>query len=382
MPWNETCPMNERLKLIARIQEGEWSMTQLCEQFGVSRKTAYKWRDRYAAQGLDGLKDRSRAPHHHPNALAPEVEALIVKTRERHPHWGPVKLLVWLSARHPALPFPAVSTAGELLKRHALVVPRRARRRSPPYPQPLAPCAGPNAVWSTDFKGQFKTADGRWCYPLTLSDNFSRYLLCCRALHRPTGTRVKPWLEHAFREYGLPAVLRTDNGPPFASVGLAGLSRLSVWWIKLGITPERIEPGHPEQNGRHERLHRTLKAEATKPPRATLTAQQRVFDRFRAEYNEERPHAALNQRPPASVYTRSARDYPSQVPAVEYPSGYIVRRVRTNGEIKWCGRKVYTSQALIGEPVGLLQIAETQWRLYFGAMPLGVLDERTGEIER
>jgi putative transposase len=315
MPWNETCPMNERLKLIARMQEGEWSMTQLCEQFGVSRKTAYKWLDRYAAEGLDGLKDRSRAPHHHPNTLAPEVEALIVKARERRPHWGPVKLLTWLSVRHPALPFPAVSTAGEILKRHALVVPRRARRRSPPYPQPLAPGTGPNAVWSTDFKGQFKTADGRWCYPLTLSDNFSRYLLCCRALHRPTGTRVKPWLECAFREYGLPSALRTDNGPPFASVGLAGLSRLSVWWIKLGIVPERIEPGHPEQNGRHERLHRTLKAEATKPPGATLTAQQRRFDRFRAEYNEERPHAALNQRPPASVYTRSARDYPSRVPA-------------------------------------------------------------------
>lgn len=381
MSWKETCPMNERLKFIADIQRGEYDMSKVCRMYGVSRKTGYKWWQRYLEAGVDGLKDRSRAPLAHPNVVDLAASGLLIEARKRHPTWGPHKLLAWLKPRYPACAFPVASTVGEILKRQGLATSRRRVRRSPLCAQPLSGLIQPNAVWSADFKGQFRTGDGTWCYPFTLSDGFSRYLLCCRALTATRAALVRPCLERAFRQYGLPLAIRTDNGPPFASTSLGGLSALSVWWIKLGIFPERIAPGHPEQNGRHERLHRTLKQETAKPPHQHLSAQQRAFDRFRAEYNEERPHQALQQRTPSQFYAASSRPYPTRLAEITYPSGFEVRYVRSNGEIKWQGNLLYLSEALIGEPVGLCQIEETQWRVYFGTLALGILDTRKNHVE-
>jgi len=276
--------------------------------------------------------------------------------------------------------WPAVSTVGEILKRQGLVRARRFRRHTPRYTEPFLECDRPNSVWSADFKGKFQTGDSRMCYPFTLTDNYSRYLLACRGLRRPTGKATRPWLEWAFREYGMPQSIKTDNGTPFASVALGGLSQLAVWLIKLGIRPERIEAGHPEQNGRHERMHRTLKAETTKPPQKDLPKQQRAFDRFIQEYNHCRPHEALQQKTPASVYESSPISYPAKLPEVEYDSSFIVRQVRHNGEIKWKNKLIYVSQALAGEPVGLLLVGDDIWRVNFSFHPLGILSERYSTI--
>lgn len=375
MSWKETCAVDERMRLVAQWLEGDRSMSELCRCAGVSRKAGYKWVGRYLELGLAGLQERSRAPLRHPNAVPSERVAELLQAKALHPNWGPQKLLDALSREHPGRSLPAVSTAGEILRRHGLVKARRGRRRSPPYSSPFVAMSEPNAVWSADFKGQFHTGDERWCYPLTVSDGFSRYLLACQGLAAPTRAGVQPQLERLFREYGLPWAIRTDNGTPFASTGLGGLSRLSVWWVKLGIRPERIARGHPEQNGRHERMHWTLKQETAMPPRASLRAQQRAFDRFRAEYNHERPHAALAKHTPAELYTGSPRPYPSRLPEIEYPAGFEVRCPCGSGEIKWRGRFVYVSQLLAGEPVGLHQIGEQHWQVYFGPLALGMLDE-------
>ena len=339
MSWNDTCPMNERLIFVAEIQRSERSMTQLCEDFGISRKTGYKWWRRYEAAGVDGLKERLRAPLSHPNAVKAAVVGLLLQARQQHPSWGPEKLLHWLAPRHPHVCWPALSTVGAILARHGLVKPRRRVRRSPPYAEPRVEVGAPNAVWSADFKGQFRTGDGRYCYPLTVLDGFSRYLLLCRGLLTTVTEEVRPWFVRAFRLYGLPLAIRTDNGPPFASVALGGLSALSLWWVKLGILPERICPGHPEQNGRHERMHLTLKQHSTRPVRASLRAQQHAFDRFLGEYNHERPHQALGHRTPEEIYRPSARLYPERLPEVEYPaglpSGAYARTVRSSGRDVW-----------------------------------------------
>lgn len=387
MPWRETCPMDERTQFIAAWLRREEGVATLCRAAGISRKTGYKWIARYQAAGVAGLVEQSRAPHTHPQAVASAVEALVLAARAAHPTWGPHKLLAWLAPRHPDLGFPAASTVGERLRRAGLIVPRRARVVTPPWTAPLAhaDAGGPNTVWCADFKGPFRTGDGRWCYPLTLSDAASRYLLRCVAQPAIRGEWVRAICDAAFREYGLPLAMRTDNGPPFASVGLGGLTPLSVWWVKLGITPERITPGRPDQNGRHERLHRTLKREtATAPfgPAPTLRAQQATFDRWRADYNTERPHAALGQVPPARVYASSPRAYPRRLREVEYPAADAVRRVRTNGEIRWAGQLVYLSESLVGEPVGLTALDDRHWQLAFGPLVLGVLDQATGQVRR
>jgi transposase InsO family protein len=316
-----------------------------------------------------------------------EVQAAVLAARAAHPTWGPRKLLAWLQARRerglePPLTLPAASTVGELLRRSGLVVPRRRRARRVPWASPLAHAAAANAVWCADFKGQFRTGDGALCYPLTISDGCSRYLLRCVGLAAIDGARVRPLFEATFREFGLPEALRTDKGPPFASVGLGGLSPLSVWWVKLGIVPERIAPGHPEQNGRHERLHRPLKRDTATPPAATPRAQQVAFDRFRQAYNAERPHEALGQRPPASAYSPSARPYPERLREPEYPHADAVRRVRSTGQIRWAGRLVYLSESLIGEPVGLTALDDRHWQLAFGPLVLGVLDAAVGRVHR
>lgn len=382
MPWKETRVLDERLRLVLAYLNEKASLADLCRRFGVSRKTGRKWVGRYRELGPEGVRDRSRAPLHHPNATPPEVVALVIRTKLEHPTWGPRKVVAWLEMKQPGFAAPAASTVGGILHRSGLVRPRRRVRRTDPWTRPFAHCTGPNQTWCADFKGWFRTGDGERCDPLTISDACTRQMLCCQEVKRPGCLEVRAVMEHVFVENGLPAVIRTDNGVPFASTGVGGLSRLSVWWIKLGIMPERIAPGHPEQNGRHERLHATLKAETLNPPKANRREQQKAFDAFRREYNEERPHEALGQRPPASVYRPSHRSYPGREPEVWYPAELTVRRVRTNGQIKWKGSMVYLSEALTGEPVGLRQESERHWAAYFGPLKICLLDDVTRQVVR
>jgi len=373
--------MDERLKFIADCLKDEWSLSDLCQYYGISRKSGYKWLARYQAEGPSGLHDRSRAPNHHPNAVQKMIQDRIVAFRAEHPHWGPRKLVHRLRQLEPDTRWPAPSTVGEILKRHGLTVPRRRKRRTPPYAQPFREGLHPNDVWCADFKGWFRTQCGTRIDPLTISDAVSRYLLRCQALMRPTRTTAQAVFTAAFQEFGLPAAIRTDNGVPFASTGLGGLSRLSVWWLRLGILPERIRPGHPEENGRHERMHRTLKQATAKPPRATPKAQQQTFDRFRTEYNQERPHEALDMQTPAQHYQPSPRPFPARLPEIEYPSGYLVRRVRSNGQIRWQGRLIFVSEVLIGHRVGLIEVDNGTWRLDFGALKLALSDDKNGKFK-
>ncbi len=380
MPWNETCAMDERMKFMGLYLQGDWSMAELCCQFGIERKTGYKWVHRYAQEGFAGLAERSRAPRHHPNAVRPEVEAALVALRGRRPRWGPKKLRVKLEREEPTVAWPSCSTIGEILRRHGLVVPRRRKRRTPPYTEPFVTSVQPNDVWSADFKGWFRTGDGSRCDPFTLSDRASRFLLRCQAVLHPDEASVKPVFDAAFREFGLPRAIRTDNGPPFATTTVGGLSRLAIWWIKLGIVPERIEPAKPAQNGRHERFHRTLKEETASPPARTLRLQQRDFDQFRDYYNSERPHEALGQQTPASVYSPSARPYPRPLREITYPGGYVIRRVHPQGDLRWRSRQLYLSETLVGEDVGLDQVTDRLWNIYWGPMWLAVFDDQTGHL--
>jgi transposase InsO family protein len=352
----------------------EWSLAALCREFGVSRKTGYKWISRYVEGGPSGLTDRSRRPHHCPQAVPEAIEWLIVQSRIDHPTWGPRKLLAWLERTKPDHSWPVASTIGQIIKRHGLSVPRRRCRISPPYTQPFVSCDGPNRVWSADFKGWFRTGDGVRCDPLTISDNHSRYLLRCQAVAPSAHETVKPIFEAAFREYGLPEAIRTDNGPPFATTTVGGLSRLSIWWLKLGIRPERIEPGQPQQNGRHERMHRTLKRETASPPEPTWQRQQQVFDAFRDEYNHDRPHEALNNATPAQRYEPSSRPYPLIEPPISYPDHMIRRIVKSQGDISWHNHHIYLSETLAGELVGLRQTDDDRWDIYFGPVRLAILD--------
>jgi transposase InsO family protein len=304
----------------------------------------------------------------------PSVEQLLVALRKQHPSWGPRKLWAWLALHRPRVPRPAPSTVGAILKRAGLVRRRRARHGAAPYAAPFASCSAPNAVWCADFKGGFPLGNGRRCNPLTVSDSHSRYLLRCEGLSRMDESAVRPIFDGAFAEFGRPHAIRTDNGPPFATVAAGGLSRLAIWWLKLGIRPERVAPGQPQQNGRHERLHRTLKAEATTPPARTLAEQQQVFDRFRRVYNEERPHEALGNHPPAAVYTPSRRAYPIQLREPTYPTAFALRRVRRDGVVRWKMRTVYLAETLADETVGFEEIDNDAWRIYFADVPLGILE--------
>lgn len=374
MPWKETSVMDQKIQLIADWLSGDYRKNQLCQIYGISRPTVDKWIGRYHEVGLQGLEERGRAPLHHPNQTAEELRTLIVQTKLRHQQWGPKKVLDWLHQHRPELKWPADSTAGEILKRAGLVEGRNRRRRVAPYSEPFGECCAPNQSWSADFKGDFLLGNGCRCYPLTISDNFSRYLLLCRALERPRHEEVQHWFEWVFREAGLPEVIRTDNGAPFASLALGGISQLSKWWIKLGIKPERIQPGKPAQNGRHERMHRTLK-EAVAPQR-DLQEQQQQYDSFLEEFNWERSHEALERKTPGRVHCFSARSYPAKLPEVEYESGITVRQVRHKGEIKWRGELIYVSEVLAKEPVGLKPIDNDKWELRYSFLLLGVLDER------
>lgn len=366
--------MKERERLIQAHVRGRWTVSELAEAFGVSRKTAHKWLRRFSESGPAGLLDRPRAVRNHPNATPRAVVAALIREKRAHPTWGPLKLRPAPGdAPEVIAAWPAPSTRGAILARAGLTQARRRRRRVPPSCAPFAACERPNAVWCADFKGWFRTGDGQRCNPLTVSDAYSRMLLCCQALERPDYVHVRPVFEATFREYGLPKAIRTDNGPPFASVGVGGLSPLAVWWVKLGIRPERIMPGHPEQNGRHERLHLTLKQECCGPPAATSAAQQLSFDAFRQTYNHERPHQALDLQTPAAWYRPSPRPYPPVLEDPFYPADAAVRRVRSNGEIKWRGHLVFVGEALAGEAVA---VSETLvgYDVYFGPIVLGRLD--------
>jgi putative transposase len=381
MPWKETCVMDERLRMIVECQRGEVGMAELCRAAGISRKTGYKWLDRYRAEGAAGLVERSRAPHQRPGQIPEVMAERLLAERAAHPTWGPRKLVARLQQMDPTTAWPAASTVGALLSRAGLTVRRRKRARATVSGGgPLGACHEANAVWCADFKGQFATGDGQICYPLTITDGASRYLLRCQGLPAIDGVRVRPLFEATLREFGLPVAIRTDNGPPFASVGLAGLTPLAVWFVELGIRLDRGRPGHPQDNGRHERMHRTLKAETAHPPAATFRAQQAAFDHFRDEYNTIRPHEALGQQPPATHYGASPRPFPSRIRPPEYPDADLVKRVRPNGTIRWRGTEIYLAVPLVGRPVGLTEQADGRWEVAFGSLMLGTLDGRSDRI--
>lgn len=375
MPWKETGPVEERMKFIAHYLEAEYSMVDLCRYYGISRKTGYKWIRRFIRDGVDGLSEQSRAPYRQARMTAPDIEAAIVALATKSPSKrGPKKLRRLLELSDPSVSWPAVSTIGAILKRNGLVSPRRRHRRCPPYEQPFAGIDRPNDTWSADFKGWFMTRSGERCDPLTISDNYSRYLLRCRLVRSTSFDFVRPIFVSAFEEYGLPRAIRTDNGPPFATLTVGGLSQLSVWWIRLGILPERIQSGKPQQNPRHERMHRTLKADTCTPPRSTWARQQTAFDGFRHEFNHERPHESIDQCFPADLYEPSPRPYPLILPEMAYPDDMEIRSVKHQGDICWNNRHIYLTSVLAGELVGLRQVSDTRWDVYFGPIKLAQLD--------
>lgn len=346
-------------------------MAELCREHGISRKTGYKWVQRFEDGGMPNLMDRSRAPRRQPHAVSPEVVDALIALRAEHPTWGPRKLLSVLERKKPELRRPAASTVGEILKRHGLVQPRKRRRRTPVSTHPLAAAREPNDIWCVDYKGKFRL-DRRYCHPFTITDAVSRYVLCCHDTGAERFGPTKAACERAFREFGLPLRIRSDNGSPFASRAVGGLSQLSVWWTKLGILPERIEPGKPQQNGRHERMHRTLKLEAVANG-SVPDAQQAAFDHWRREFNHERPHQALDNRVPADLYTSSPRPYLEDVGDPEYPEDFDVRRVTRNGCITMRKAKVSLGNVLASEAVGIEPLDDDRFQLWFGPVYLGLL---------
>ena len=382
MPWKVSGVVERRQEFLAEYSSGQWTMTELCQIYGISRPTGYEVVRRHEREGEAGLEDHSRAPRRHPNQTPAKIEQQVLQLRRQHPRWGPRTLRQRLSDLDQRTRWPAASTMGAMLDREGLTLHRRKRRRTPPYTQPLAQATEPNRLWCADFKGWFRTGDDTRIDPLTITDAYSRYLLRVQAVEKTDTTRVQAIFEAAFRQYGMPLAIRTDNGAPFASRAIAGLSRLAVWWMKLGIVPERIEPGHPEQNGQHERMHRTLAEETASPPEYEARAQQRAFDRFVYVFNEERPHQALGMRTPSSVYEPSPREYPARVPEPEYRSAMKVRRVRPCGNFTWGGEDVFLSEVLSGEPVGLLPLDERYYRVHFADFPLARFDSYELRTER
>ena len=381
MSWKVTDVVNQRTRFVKDHLSGLYTMAELCRAYRISRQTGYECLEHFNQEGWPGLADHPRAPKNHPNQTPRQLEQPILQLRYEHPRWGARKLRGHLDEKFPQLPWPANSTIGNLLQREGLAVPRKKRRRTPPYTQPLQAIGQPNDLWCADFKGWFKTSDGERIDPLTMTDAHSRYLLRCQAVDAANLAQVKGIYVAAFREYGTPLTIRTANGAPFASRAIAGLSRLSVWLMKLGIIPERIQAGHPEQNGRHERMHATMKAETAQPPEANRRAQQRRFDQFRFEYNEVRPHEALDQKTPASRYQASPRCYPERVPEPEYPDGMQVRRVMRHGGFYWKHQEVFLPEVLEGEAVGLEAVDDRYWLVHFAAFPIACFDSQELRIQ-
>jgi putative transposase len=372
--------MDERLRFVARLLEGE-KMTALCAEFGIARKTGYKIFDRYKDCGVIGLSDRSRRPQRQANRLPAPIEARIVRLKRDYPGWGAPKIREKLRQQVPDLPHcPAISTVHAVLDRHGLVH-RRRRRRGRATGTALTRPTDPNALWCADFKGEFMLGNRRYCYPLTITDFASRYLLACEALATTAEKFAVTVFERAFRDHGLPSAIRTDNGVPFASgQALYGLSKLSVWWLRLGIAIERIKPGHPEQNGRHERMHLTLKKEATKPAAGNVLQQQARFDAFVDRYNQERPHQALDMKVPADFYQRSPRVYRG-LEELAYPFADATVTVTNCGRICWQARKINFSHVFAGQKIGITQVGERVWLVTFMHYDLGYFDDETGRLE-
>jgi putative transposase len=380
MVWMETCAVEERMRFMVAIEKGEESFAAICRRFGVSRRIGYKWLARFEAEGAAGLLDRSRAPLHHPQGIAANIAERCLEVRRAHPTWGPVKVRAYLDRHAPRADWPAASTIGELFDREGLTVKRRLRRRIPPSSAPIAHCEAANDVWCIDFKGWFLTGDGKRCEPLTITDAHSRYLLRCQALSRTDTNHVWPVLDAAFREFGLPCYMRSDNGSPFASRGAGGLSQLSVKLIKAGVTPERIAPGKPQQNGRHERMHLTLLQDVANPPAHSMREQLKRLRSFQQLYNEERPHQALDNATPAERYRVSPRHFDGILRSPEY-GDQEVRWVRHIGEIKLEGMFVYFIAALASEPVGLAD-SEDGWTVSYGPIMLGTIAYRTDQLRK
>lgn len=380
MPFDQTDPLMERAKLIADHQSGLYSVAELARRYHVSRPTVYTWIRRFQESGAQALAERTRARHTQHAKTSEQVEALILEARRAHPTWGARKLLPYLARRHPETILPAVSTAAALLARHGMTKKRRARR--PPRHPGSTPLVTeqPNDVWTVDYKGQFKTRDGIYCYPLTVCDAHSRFVLGCHGLASVAQKPAKAQFERLFGIYGLPHAIRSDNGTPFATQAICGLSKLSVWWIKLGIDHQRIDPGRPQQNGAHERMHRTLKAECARPPERDMQAQQARFDAWRAEFNEERPHEALGLQTPHSYYRSSSRRLPSQLPEPAYPGHFEVRWLSKDGNIRFKRRQFFVSTALAHEYVGLEETGDGIWSVYFYDRLLARFDERDGKL--
>jgi len=380
MPWKECQPMDERLRFVARLLDGE-KMAPLCAEFGISRKTGYKIFDRYKACGVDAFTDRSRRPYRQANRLPAPIEATIVRLKREYPGWGAPKIREKLRQQPiPTLQLPAISTVHAVLDRHGLVQRRRRRRRST-MTTALSQPGEPNALWCADYKGEFMLRNRRYCYPLTITDFASRYLLVCEALSSTESRFAFTVFERAFKDFGLPQCIRTDNGVPFAGpTALYRLSKLSVWWLRLGIQIERIQPGHPQQNGRHERMHLTLKREATKPAADNLLQQQARFDTFVTRYNQDRPHAALEMQVPASRYTRSPRPYRG-LEDLTYPFHDTTLTVTHCGRICFRGRKINLSHAFAGQNVGVTQVGERVWLVSFMQYDLGYFDDETIRVE-
>jgi putative transposase len=382
MPWKHTDTIDQREQFIQAVADNEGdSFAALCRRFEISRETGYQLVRRHEELGANAFQPGSQRPLHSPQAITLSVEKHVLEVRTTHPTWGARKILAYLQRRIPRATWPVASSIGDLLRRHGLTHPQRRRAHVAPFTQPLGHSIAPNDVWCTDFKGWFRTLDGLRCNPLTITDATTRMLLRCNHLRKCGFADVKPLFEATFREYGLPLAIRSDNGSPFSSIGIAGLSRLSIWWIRLGIWPERIEPGRPEQNGRHERMHRTLEQEVASAPSPNSRLQQRAFDRFRLEFNTVRPHEALGQRPPADFYVASPRNFPKTLPDISYPEEALVRSVRPNGEIKHAGRLFFLGEALAGERVALWEV-EAGWDVYFGMVRLAHLHARSGKLIR
>lgn len=382
MGWKETGPVKEREKFVEMYKTGRYQMATLCRIFGISRKTGYKTVKRVLSDGPAGLEDRSHAAHSHPNATEEDVVKRIIEAKREHMRWGPKKLIQLLSNDDPDTEWPATSTAGDILKRENLVTPRAAKRvvTHPGKPR-VGPITRPNELQNIDFKGEFRLRNGQWCYPLTLTDTFSRKLLLCRGLDATTHELTRAALERHFRDNGLPEAIRMDNGCPFViSRSLAGLSRLGVWLIKLGIDRVRSRPGCPQDNGSHERMHRTMKEETAMPPEADQASQQKRFDDFQTEFNDVRPHEALEGKTPSSLYTPSPLAYPDRFEMYEYPRYFETRAIQAHGGFSWGQKRIFVSESLSGERIGLEETAVGIWSVYFQKALIGVFDEEDGKV--
>ena len=378
MPWQEVKPMDEKILFLSEYLKQACTFTELCSLYGISRKTGYKWVQRYEELGLDGLSDQSRKPHSHPAKIPYVIRQAIIDIRKRgRIKYGAKKIASVLQKEHPDWEIPSKTTIYNILKQEGLIHKKKRRRRVARMHYPFLPVHSPNDVWTTDFKGQFLTDDGKYCYPLTVMDYKTRYLLGCKSLTSTGTADVKKEFSRIFQEYGLPLRIRSDNGVPFAAATAGGLSALSIWWIKLGIIPERIEPGKPQQNGKHEKMHKTLKDSIV--PSKNVESQQEIFNEFIDEYNNDRPHECLSQETPASHYYKSSRQFPDKIPEMEYPGHFLVSRIGSNGVLYKNNMAIYVNYCLGGERVGLDEVSDGIWDIYFGPVRLGYFDRRDSE---